>query len=81
MAHVGRFDAQMVNNNSFHPFLSVFKMGEEAALLIEISQPMKDIYFPFFGEGVSDFFIEESTRFHHDNELGRSSAELYLCRF
>jgi hypothetical protein len=81
MAHVGRFDTQMINNNSFHPFLSVIEVGEEAALLIEVSQLMKDVYFPFLGAGVSDFFFEKSTRFHDDNELGRSSAEVSLCRF
>jgi hypothetical protein len=77
MAHVSRFNTQMISNNGFHPFFSVIKMGEEAALLIKISQLMKDVYLPFLGEGVSDFFFEQSTHFHHDNELGRSSAELY----
>lgn len=67
MAHISRFEAQMMSYNSFHPFSSVIEVGKKAALLVEISQLMKDIYLPFLGEGISDFFSEEPTRSHHDN--------------
>lgn len=43
------------------------KMGEEAALLVEISQLMKDIYLPFLGDRISDLFPQEPARSHHDN--------------
>lgn len=66
----------MMSNNSFHPIPPVIEMGKEATLLIEITQLMKDIYLPFLGEGISDFFFEEPTRSHRDSELGQSSAEL-----
>jgi hypothetical protein len=42
---------------------------------------MKDVYFPFLGAGVSDFFFKKLTRFHDNNKLGRSSAEVSLYHF
>jgi hypothetical protein len=47
--YCGRFETQMMSSNGFHPFLSVIEMGEGAAPLIEISQPMKDVYVPWRG--------------------------------
>lgn len=74
IAHIGRSEPQMKRYNSFHPFASVMKMGEEAALLVEISQLMKDIYLPLLGEGISDVFPQEPARSHHDNGQGHSSS-------
>ena len=54
----------MMSNNGFHPLWYVIDI-EEAALLIEITQLMKDISLSILGEVICDFFFGEPTRSLH----------------